>query len=364
MRTNLAVFFAILFGLSSVWARPADYFLFRSLTTAQGTLPYRLFVPKNYLAAQKYPLVITFHGIGERGTDNVVQITSHRIAESWAEDTNQARNPCFVVSPQCPTTSDWGYSGMAMQISLKIIDSLTRAFSIDTNRLYATGLSLGGMGTWGLINNIPHKFAAFIPQSGNGGNTSLASTLVKIPIWCFHGAQDGTVSVSDDRNMMNALAAAGATCVRYTCNYDGSNANMTWTALTQQINGGATLLYTEYIDGGHDIWENSYDNPLLPHWVFMQSKTGIVAVNPQDGVQRIGRQSGTGFSVIRSGDHYIVHVARPGVLKLFGLSGEMISAIKVSNPTRLLVPARGIYVAQFVDVSDNISVSSIIGAGM
>lgn len=341
MRQGVVASFLVVLSLLPVFGRPADHFLFRSQPSAKGALPYRLFVPKNYSAAQKYPLVITFHGIGECGSDDSVQILNNRIAESWAEDTNQARNPCFVVSPQCPASvSSWAFSGMPMQVSLSILDSLQREFAnIDTNRLYVTGLSLGGMGTWDLIENRPTMFAAAVPMSGNG-NVSKANLLVHFPIWDFHGAIDPVVNVSGSRNLIDAIVAAGATAIRYTCNYDGSHGNMTRDVLTRSILEGATLLYTEYTDGGHGIWENSYNDPLLSRWLFSKSKNPSFTTASLPTV----RAKAATASIVRS--------------EYYSLSGQRLTVRsgKVIAPRGSVVIARSIKADGVVNINKMVSV--------
>ena len=272
----------------------ASRFVRRSHTTAQGTLPYRLYYPYKYDHAVKYPLVLSLHGAGERGTDNQAQIAVHRLAEIWAEDSMQARHGCFVVSPQCPADpSKWVnvpvwtnvfYStqtiteSASLGIARSLLDSIIREFPIDTNRQYVTGISMGGYGTWDLIARTPARFAAAVPMSG-GLDTSKASVLRNVPIWTFHGAVDGTVPPTATRsNMRTLFPNLGVSVTYYTCQYASyfAGSTMTRAALLSAIDGGAKKLYAEYTDGNHDIWTKSYEDTLLAHWLFLQQKTPSV----------------------------------------------------------------------------------------
>ncbi|HMB91704.1 MAG TPA: alpha/beta hydrolase-fold protein, partial [Rhodothermales bacterium] len=131
-----------------------DQFEIRSYTLDGFTLPYRLFVPENYDPEVAYPLVLALHGAGERGTDNERHIRPHRLATSWADPANQAENPAFVVAPQVPPNERWSAEQPVDQsdftneelATLAILDSPAVEFNIDPNRVYITGLSMGGHG--------------------------------------------------------------------------------------------------------------------------------------------------------------------------------------------------------------------------
>jgi predicted peptidase len=247
-----------------------------------------LYIPNNYDRQVKYPLILTLHGVGESGTDNNVQITKNRLAEIWAQDSIQAKQHCFIVSPQCPATSKWvdvaSWTNVLyktdnipqsapLAIALDLLDSLIREFPLDTNRLYVTGLSMGGFGTWDLITRHPSKFAAAIPMSG-GCDTSKASLIKNIPIWAFHGALDPTVPPAGTRTMTTLLKTKGGALLGYTVQYNSYFANSTVAraALADSIAAGKKLIYCEYTDGVHDIWTKSYNEPLLAQWLFMQKK--------------------------------------------------------------------------------------------
>ncbi|MBN2413549.1 carbohydrate binding domain-containing protein [candidate division KSB1 bacterium] len=252
-------------------------------TFGETVIPYRLCPPDFYDPNKKYPLVLALHGAGERGDDNEIHIEVHHMATSWADSANQKNYPCFVLAPQCPTDerwvdNDWSegeYSIANTPISNELltvndlIDSLMQEFSIDTNRLYITGLSMGGYGTWDYICRYPDKFAAAIPMSG-GGDSTYAAKIAHIPIWVFHGEKDTTVPPSGSRDMIAALERVGRHPV-YTHCFDGDCTGMTDEEINSAIKGGASLLYTEWESKGHVIWAESYDLPQLFPWVFSQN---------------------------------------------------------------------------------------------
>lgn len=279
----------------SISGPPEVRFQFRSFTSAGASLPYRLFIPENYSRQQKYPLILTLHGVGESGTDNVAHVKKNRVAERWAEDSTQNVQKCFVVSPQCPTSDKWVnvpawtniyYSTQTLQESaslgraLALVDSLIKEFPIDTNRLYITGLSMGGYGTWDALARHPGKFAGAIPVCG-GSDTSKANLIRPTPIWTFHGAVDNTVPPMATRSMVARFEALGTPVVKYTAQYANyfSGSTITREKLTSKIDSGATTIFCEYPDADHGIWTNTYNEPLITKWLFKQKKQTPVAVS-------------------------------------------------------------------------------------
>jgi predicted peptidase len=125
---------------------------------------------------------------------------------------------------------------------LKILDLIKKEFSIDPSRIYVSGQSMGGYGTWDLITKRPDIFAAAIPLCG-GGNTAIAANAARVSIWAFHGAVDETVSVNESRNMITAIRKAGG-----------------------------KPRYTEYPDVDHDVWNWAFLEPGLMDWLFAQRK--------------------------------------------------------------------------------------------
>lgn len=224
--------------------------------SVHDSLLYNILLPKNYSdsinSTKKYPLVIFLHGSGERGNDNEKQII--HIKNLFLNPINRKKYPAFVIAPQCPTEKRWlekswklkthtkpEKPSVSLATTIKLVDSLIKTFAIDTTRIYITGLSMGGFGTWDIIAHYPKKFAAAIPICG-GGDEKTAKLLKDIPIWAFHGANDKVVSVNRSRNMINALQKAGG-----------------------------KPKYTEYPGVGHGSWVKAYKEKELLEWLFDQS---------------------------------------------------------------------------------------------
>lgn len=216
-------------------------------------LSYRMLKPKHYDPAKKYPLVVFWHGAGERGDDNQRQLV-HGMAD-FASDDVMENYPAFVVAPQCPTGKQWANTNWSadqhtmseepsvpMRLSLELIDSLQKEFSIDADRIYLTGLSMGGFGTWDALQRRPKQFAAAIPICG-GGDTALAEKIASVPVWVFHGGNDTVVKTSRSRDMVKALEEAGG-----------------------------KPKYTEYPGVGHNSWSATYANRDVYKWLFNQRR--------------------------------------------------------------------------------------------
>jgi MYXO-CTERM domain-containing protein len=221
-------------------------------------MPYRLGKPPAYDPTKKYPLVVFLHGSGEAGTDNRLQI-SKNIGTStpgsvFTTAANQAKFPTFFIAPQTPNKDSAWLSGTPQVLAtLKLITALEAEFSIDPGRLYLTGLSIGGRGTWMLLMENPNLFAAGVPMSGEG-DTTMAGKIAKIPIWNFHGAMDTAINVKGSRDMIAAITAAGG-----------------------------HPLYTEYPNGQHDIWFQAYNTANLLPWMNSQ-RLGMEDVSSDAGV--------------------------------------------------------------------------------
>ena len=232
----LAVF-AVLSGCSRQALQPCEtaqtaQTLHRDVTLQ---LDYLLYLPADYASSQKdWPLLIFLHGLGERGPDlNKVKI------HGPAKLIEQGREfPFIVVSPQCPAGSWWPYE---TQKVLALIDEIVETCRVDEKRIYLTGLSMGGFGTWAIASVQPQRFAAIAPVCG-GGCTFLAPRLT-MPIRAFHGDADTVVPLEKSREMVDAVNNAG---------------------------GNATL--TVYPGVGHNSWTQTYANNELYEWLLSHSK--------------------------------------------------------------------------------------------
>jgi predicted peptidase len=239
---------AVLIRVPPSLAQSVDDFEARSYTNGSHTLPYRLFVPREYDPAQAYPLVLFLHGAGERGTDNWLQLTGQTAPLVFVQPDNQTVWPCFMMAPQCPSndfwSADWSSDepSTSLRLTIEVVDALQQEFSIDPGRLYVTGLSMGGFGSWDAITRYPGKFAAAVPIAG-GGAVRLADQCAQTPIWNFHSDDDPVVPVAFSRDMIAAVRAAGG-----------------------------DPIYTEYTGYGHASWVPAYAEPDLLLWLFAQAR--------------------------------------------------------------------------------------------
>lgn len=225
-------------------------------------LPYRLFTPRDYDASKSYPLVLLLHGAGERGSDNVQQVKYG--FSTFTLERNQGRQPMFVVAPQCPANTQWvntpwedgAYSvaqtpiSAPMKVVVGILDELEKNYSIDAKRIYVTGLSMGGFGTWDLISRFPDRFAAAVPICG-GGDPSKAAALKTMPIWTFHGDEDDVVP----------------------------HAGTLVTAQAIHDEGGV-VKFTTFAGARHAIWDGVFRTQAVVDWMLAQRLGVPVAVNP------------------------------------------------------------------------------------
>ncbi|WP_339742105.1 prolyl oligopeptidase family serine peptidase [uncultured Rubinisphaera sp.] len=189
---------------------------------------YWLSLPKDYSDQKKAPLMIFLHGMGERGND-LDQVLKHgppKLIKAGKEF------PFIVVSPQLTTdVRRWD----VQQLST-MLDDLESNYAIDKSRIYLTGLSMGGYGTWAWGAETPERFAALAPICG-GGDPDKANQLTKVPIWAFHGMKDNAVPVERSIEMKEAIEAAGG-----------------------------DIKLTLYPEASHDSWTESYNNPELYQW--------------------------------------------------------------------------------------------------
>jgi predicted peptidase len=249
----LALTLSTLMSSAATAADHRDRFEARTFVDGEYKLPYRLLMPKDDDAKTKYPLVIFLHGAGERGDDNEKQLI-HGMND-FASDEVMVKYPAIVIAPQCPSGQTWGglnrlattptppdKLSLSLAATLKAVEALQKEFSIDDKRIYITGLSMGGYGTWDALAKRPELFAAAVPICG-GGEPAQVSKMKDVPIWAFHGSDDKTVPPERSREMIEALKDAGG-----------------------------QPKYTEYPGVGHNSWAQTYSDPALYEWLFAQSK--------------------------------------------------------------------------------------------
>lgn len=196
---------------------------------------FLLSLPKEYAkrGRTRYPLVIFLHGSGERGSD-LNMVKKHgppKLVEQGKEF------PFVVCSPQCPEGERWSTDTLN-----GMLDYLLKTYRIDRDRVYLTGLSMGGFGSWTWVAENPERFAAVVPICG-GGDPKSVERFKSVPLWAFHGVKDPVVPVDATTRMIDALKAIGA-------------------------NPKLTL----YPEAGHDSWTETYNNPELWEWLLKQTR--------------------------------------------------------------------------------------------
>lgn len=218
---------------------------------------YLLFLPAEYGQdkARRWPLLLFLHGAGERG-DDLNLLKRHGPPKIVEKDPHF---PFIVVAPQCPADR----FGFANDVLIALLDDVITRYAVDPDRVYVTGLSMGGYGTWSLACAYPDRFAAIVPICGKG-ETWQAGNLRHVPVWAFHGAKDTVVPPEGSEKMVEAV----------------------------RRNGGEARL-TVYPEAGHDSWTATYDNPELYEWLLKHRrheagtetmpKSGRTGVDPRAG---------------------------------------------------------------------------------
>src|SRR5208337_2974229 len=239
--------------------QPDTGFLNRTAAVDGVVYKYQVFVPGNWNKKAKWPVILFLHGYGEEGDDGLWQT---QVGLATAIRNHVERFPFVVVMPQCRIKDWWTSPAMEAQ-ALKALDQTMQEFKGDPQRVYLSGLSMGGFGTWGIASEHPGKFAALVPICGgihllhgpdmpnyrdvDGSADPYAATAHKIgntPVWVFHGGADDTVPVTESRQMVDALKAAGG-----------------------------NVRYTEYPGVGHNSWDKAYAEPELFPWLLAQKLT-------------------------------------------------------------------------------------------
>lgn len=240
-------------------------------------LPYRFFSPE-IEHGQVYPVILALHGSGERGNDNETQINANKLAIIWVEAENQNDHPCFVIAPQCPKDNRWVDSNwdldtfdfklLTISNELSAVSDLLKKvvndYPVDSSRIYITGLSMGGFGTWYMLLKHPTLFAAAIPICG-AGDPNLACSIEHIPVWNFHGDIDKSVNVEGSRLMMSALENC-KNDILLIPNPSSKEINKNKEIRNNILK--SNLIYTEYKGKSHSIWNETYENSLVREWLF------------------------------------------------------------------------------------------------
>ena len=212
---------------------------FSKEVTRAVALDYLLFLPKDHTAQpeKRWPLILFLHGAGERGSD-VWRVAVHGPPKIVRDKPDF---PFIVVSPQCPAGRRWADDEV-----LALLDDVLERYPVDRQRVYLTGLSMGGYGTWSLGMSHPARFAAIVPICGGGDplkallpDPQNVQALRSLPVWAFHGAKDPVVKLAESERMVDALRKFGCKEVELTV----------------------------YPEAQHDSWTATYANPKLYDWL-------------------------------------------------------------------------------------------------
>lgn len=222
---------------------------------AGGVLKYRMYAPET-VEGETYPLIIFLHGAGERGDNNESQL----VHDEWMNFLfGEHGQKMYVIAPQCPNGEKWcevswgnrethktpDEPSAPLRMTHEVVQEMIKTLPVDAKRVYVTGLSMGGYGTFDYLVRWGDEIAAAVPLCGGADNEALKNTehVHSVPVWIFHGDQDGAVPVQRSRNAAAAL---------------------------KDVN--PKMKYTELPGVGHDVWTPAYNNEALQKWLIEQKK--------------------------------------------------------------------------------------------
>jgi predicted peptidase len=197
---------------------------------------YLLYLPSEYGQKSAWPLLLYLHGAGDRGDD--LQLVKKAGPPKLIEAGQSF--PFIVAAPQCPDGEFWRPFDL-----LALLDEIGEKYKVDQDRVYVTGLSMGGFGTWALAATAPNpkRFAALVPICG-GGDPMWTPRIASIPTWVFHGAKDTVVPLERSQQMVDAMKKSGG-----------------------------NVQFTIYPNADHDAWTETYANPQVYEWLLQQKRT-------------------------------------------------------------------------------------------
>ena len=246
------VLFLILFLNVNLNSQELDLYEQKIFVIENDTLNYRILKPLNYDSTKQYPVHLFLHGAGERGNDNVSQLVHG--SKLFLKKESREKYNSWVIFPQAPKYDWWGYKdpyklnynvkeSKAMSLVVKLMDNFSKRNDVNQNKIYVSGLSMGGMGTFVILNLRPDMFAAATPICGDGDPNSVNNYAKKIPIWIFHGSDDKVVSPKKSLKMANAI-----------------------------IDAGGSPKITFYENVGHDSWNNAFAEEDFLKWIHSKTK--------------------------------------------------------------------------------------------
>ena len=258
---NLYFFLALQLVLLNSYGQKSNGYAAAYFRSGNDTLPFRYLEPLEIKKGKKYPVIIVLHGTGERGRDNKLQLVHG--AKSFMDPSLRNNYPAYIIFPQCKVNTSWarakksrftfdtlgGFTYSSAQpptrplaLLMQLVNSISNQPSVDKDRIYIGGLSMGGMATFELLWRKPGFFAAAFPICG-GGDPAKVAMYKEVPLWIFHGKEDPVVRVSNSRRMLNAFKEAGG-----------------------------SAKYSEYPGVGHNSWNNAFAEAGLVPWLFSKSR--------------------------------------------------------------------------------------------
>lgn len=236
-------------------------FLNRTITVSGIVYRYQVYVPEGWNEHERWPVILFLHGSGERGSDGMDQT---QVGLPAAVRSHPDRWPFVIVMPQVPFDHHHWTDPAMMKMAVSALDISIKEFRGDTQRIYLTGLSLGGYGTWEIARNWPHKFAAIVPVCGGvfwsyapdrwhdlGLTDVYAKAIGRTPVWMFHGTDDKVVIPRQADLLYESLKESGG-----------------------------NVRYWEYATVRHNAWDKAYADPELPHWLLSHNLSQIATLQP------------------------------------------------------------------------------------
>lgn len=261
MKKILLLIPILFFMMDAAYAQDLSAYTKHVFIQNNDTMPYRLLLPINFDVHKKYPLILFLHGSGERGNDNEKQLLHG--GDLFLKDSIRENYPAIVVFPQCAAKGFWANIGShydtatkkrvmefkedsqptkEMTLLLGLLKTLGKDYPLNKRKMYAGGLSMGGMGTFELVRRKPKTFAAAFAICG-GANPATAKKMNKTAWWIFHGLKDPVVDPQFSKDMATALKKAGA-----------------------------EVQITLYPEDGHNSWDDAFKEPSLFKWMFSHKK--------------------------------------------------------------------------------------------
>ena len=250
MKNLLLIIVFLMFSNSN--SQDLELFEKETFEFEKETLSYRILKPLNYNSNKQYPVHLFLHGAGERGNDNVSQLVHG--GKLFLKKENREQYNSWVIFPQAQKNDWWGYKepykfdynvkeSKAMSLVVKLMDDFTQRKDVDPNKVFVSGLSMGGMGTFVILNLRPEMFAAATPICGDGDPSLVSNYSKKVPVWIFHGSDDTVVSPKKSLKMAKAI-----------------------------IENGGSPKITFYENVGHDSWNNAFAEKDFLKWIHSKSK--------------------------------------------------------------------------------------------